>query len=760
MGTFPVASDYSRPIPQGVTGYASAPSVPGAPQESGVAAQTTAAAAQQIDRVADKIEDYSKILDTTQAQDAMNQLRKERQGLTYGDDGFQKVQGGDVLKPNAQGQSIIQSYNARLTAARDRISTNLTPRARMLFDARAADEETSFGKEILAHQMGESEKYQVAVFKDTQATLLTEAQRNAGNPDQLEAIADKAEKSARFYAQQKGLPADSLAIGARSNVYRTAIEDRISKNDPTGATGLYNLYKDKLDGPDAIKVASAVKTLETGEIARNFVMSGPSGESESAGRDMVIKARMAAGDDFATAAAWAANLKHESGFSTAAVNRRDGRDGSDSIGLGQWNAARAQALQKFAIAKGMDVNDPQLQLQYMQAEVDGTIPQSVSGLPADFKERLAAAKTADEKARLISAQFFRPLDNDGGKARERGLTAARYQQETAQKFDPLNRAVNVSAPQEGAAAKEGPPGFLDTKQMMIDLERWRVAKRAENMATYANNPAQLAANQHMIEQQYGLRQQRIELAKLELDKAVDTWMTKGGPGGGAAIDRPPPEVWNQLTYEKQKSVDATLLHNAKGRDAITDDATWYEIYRGLTSADPAERQKWASASLWQYKPKLSRNDFQELSKVQGTVRKGDPDKELSHVGSVNQMVDRTLTTLGIDPTPKPSTSPTSDAGKSAAFRRAVQDDLTAFEKQKGSKATPDETQKIIDRLTREVAGTGGWLSKTKRVFEMKIENVPKEERVKIEDALKRNGKPVNDQAIIELFSAKNAKAPK
>lgn len=759
MGTFPTTADFSRPVPQGTGGYASAPSIPGAPQQSMVAAQTTAEAAAQIEKVGAKLEDYGQILDTTQAQDAVNQLRKERQSLTYGDDGFQKVQGGAVLKPNESGQSIIQTYGARLTAAQERIAANLSPGARRLFMARASDESTSFGKEILAHQLGESEKYQVAVFKDTQATLLTEAQRNAGNPDQLEAIADKAEKSARFYAQQKGLPADSLAIGARSNVYRTAIEDRISKNDPTGATGLYNLYKDKLDGPDAIKVAAAVKTLETGEIARNFVMSGPSGESESAGRDMVIKARMAAGDSHIVAAGWAANFKHESGFVSdinKARNKGDGSDGSDSIGMGQWNAARAQALQRFAIANGMDVNDPQLQLQYMQAEVDGVIPYSVSGVDPGFKDRLAKAKTADEAAAMISKQFFRPRGADG-EAANRGRTAVRYQQETAQNLDPLTRAVNADSPKP---AKEGPPGFLDTKQMMIDLDRWRIQKRTENMATYANNPAQLAANQHMIEQQFGLRQQRIELAKLELDKAVDTWMTKGGPGGGPAIDRPPPEVWNQLTYEKQKSVDATLLHNAKGRDAITDQQTWYEIQRGLTSPDPIERQKWASQSLWQYKPKLSNNDFQELSKMQGAIRKGDPDKELSHVGSVNQMVDRTLTTLGIDPTPKPSTSATSDAGKAAAFRRAIQNDLTAFEQQKGSKASPEEVQKIIDRQTREVAGTGGWLSKTKRVFEMKIENVPKEERAKIEDALKRNGKPVNDQAIIDLFSAKNAKAPK
>ena len=43
---------------------------------------------------------------------------------------------------------------------------------------------------------------------------------------------------------------------------------------------------------------------------------------------------------------------------------------------------------------------------------------------------------------------------------------------------------------------------------------------------------------------------------------------------------------------------------------------------------------------------------------------------------------------------------------------------------------------------------------------MKISDVPKAERAKIEEALKRAGQPVTDAAIVDLFSRKNAKAPK
>lgn len=42
------------------------------------------------------------------------------------------------------------------------------------------------------------------------------------------------------------------------------------------------------------------------------------------------------------------NLMQESSMNTGARNRGDGSDGSDSIGIGQWNGGRAKALRAFA----------------------------------------------------------------------------------------------------------------------------------------------------------------------------------------------------------------------------------------------------------------------------------------------------------------------------------------------------------------------------------------------------------------------------
>lgn len=74
----------------------------------------------------------------------------------------------------------------------------------------------------------------------------------------------------------------------------------------------------------------------------------------------------------AAAAGIVGNLVGESGLRTDAVNRGDGRDGSDSIGMGQWNAERARALRSFAAARGKPVTDFETQLAFVDHELRGT----------------------------------------------------------------------------------------------------------------------------------------------------------------------------------------------------------------------------------------------------------------------------------------------------------------------------------------------------------------------------------------------------
>lgn len=100
------------------------------------------------------------------------------------------------------------------------------------------------------------------------------------------------------------------------------------------------------------------------------------------------------------------NLIHESNLSVTARNPGDGRDGSDSIGLAQWNSDRARALQSFAAAKGKDPRDFRTQLEFVDHELN-TAESKAAG-------RLKEAKTPREAAATFAEYFLRPAGAGNG----------------------------------------------------------------------------------------------------------------------------------------------------------------------------------------------------------------------------------------------------------------------------------------------------------------------------------------------------------
>lgn len=115
--------------------------------------------------------------------------------------------------------------------------------------------------------------------------------------------------------------------------------------------------------------------------------------------EQAMKHYIARGLSPVMAAGIVGNLVQESSLSTSARNKGDGRDGSDSIGLGQWNGPRAQALQSFAASRGASPDDYATQLDFVLHELETTEGASY--------QRLKAAKNVDE-ATAAMIGFERP----------------------------------------------------------------------------------------------------------------------------------------------------------------------------------------------------------------------------------------------------------------------------------------------------------------------------------------------------------------
>lgn len=101
----------------------------------------------------------------------------------------------------------------------------------------------------------------------------------------------------------------------------------------------------------------------------------------------------------AAAAFVGAGAMPESSLNPNARNPGDGRDGSDSIGMFQWNADRAKRLMQFAAQSGRSWNDPQVQAAFALNELDTT--EGRAG------QMLRAAQTPEQATNAMLA-YLRP----------------------------------------------------------------------------------------------------------------------------------------------------------------------------------------------------------------------------------------------------------------------------------------------------------------------------------------------------------------
>jgi hypothetical protein len=208
------------------------------------------------------------------------------------------------------------------------------------------------------------------------------------------------------------------------------------------------------------------------------------------------------------AAAFVGRLSHESGgMNTNARNPGDGRDGSDSIGLGQWNAERAADLRMFAKAQGKPITDFQTQLEFVWQELNGRESGSL--------EKLKRARNAEEAGRAA-------LDYE----RPRGWQAGdRYRSENVAGWrDQMARTKALLGDKAGDIAIPEDPRFKDIrpeKRILLAGLAER-EEREQEVAEARIRTAELAGQKNQLQRQL----QDGEAGPEEIKQAEDEgWLT-------------------------------------------------------------------------------------------------------------------------------------------------------------------------------------------------------------------------------------------
>ncbi|MDZ4051632.1 MAG: hypothetical protein U1D54_15880 [Limnobacter sp.] len=236
------------------------------------------------------------------------------------------------------------------------------------------------------------------------------------------------------------------------------------------------------------------------------------------------------------------------------------------------------------------------------------------------------------------------------------------------------------------------------------------------------------------------------------DEAYDVFSRTG------RLSSIPASVLNRMDGKTRLALRKEAQSMAEGRAIKTDDNVYYSLHQEAIN-NPAA---FAKRDLRQVFDKLSPSDRQEMIKLQGKVQQPD---ELKDLRTYDQQLTLRYRDLGWGD---------KDSRQKAQFERAANDAIVAEQVAKGKKLTFDEREKVLDRLL--IQGGGTWYSASKRLFEVQgtedeaafvrglepekktsalIQSIPATERQQIEQALRADGRPVTEQAILNLYTEVN-----
>lgn len=775
--TIPDTPDYGTPVPRATTGVQSYGVTQ--PVQQDVAAWTYAAnsakAASDSDAAVMKetaaaVDKWSASIDTTMAQDALNQLRGQRQELTSGEGGFMKVQGGKVLeKDEKTGLTIYESYPAQLQAKADELAQTLkSPGARKLYQQHAASEILGYKAEVSRHGLGQAEKFQDATDDNT-LKINTDRAIPAflsGDPKQIETAIAGIVGPIRSMGSRKGVPTDALEKDAISRAAKMAVEQALDTGD-TSALGLFDQLKPYIDPKDHLALNKSVTLLrETGEAQQG--VRGVGAPTSVDPKDAKSVLRQAEGF---RAEPYMDSGTLRIGFGSDTVTRADGRVERVTADTRVTKADAERDLARRAGLSEKDVRDTVGADAFDKLSPEAkaaltSISYNYGTLAKPELRAVVEAARAGDVARLGTAVQALGSHNGGVNKNRRAQEAANITRGVNPSAAPndnrvgdplatqinditsgkvgvrsLADAVNIATtPAKAAeAAVNEIPTLLERTQQ---AEAARVAGIQLGIDRYPTNPRMQAHYQAEANKLYTQRTQAITAER-------DALYVKAYEAISAGKDIPV-TILSQFTPQQQDALIKQQERAQNGRKTVTDPVMDQLLHEGLTNSNENIRQGWAAKNLLQYRPYLSEERYHHYLNKQAEIRKGD-DAAVRRDQEAKDVMNGGIDMLGLNKPPSKI---------SAAEIKQVEEFKSRFrhwhddeKKAKGQPLTLKELENIRFGLIKQITLPGGWFGQgiERSVTNVTYEEIPRADLPAVEATIRRSGGIPTKQHVLELW---------
>lgn len=225
-------------------------------------------------------------------------------------------------------------------------------------------------------------------------------------------------------------------------------------------------------------------------------------------------------------------------------------------------------------------------------------------------------------------------------------------------------------------------------------------------------------------------------------------------------DSIPIEQWLSLAPAERSAVDSRIKQLNSDIQPPANSETFYTLR--TMAATPELQDDFRKENLLTYKGKVTDPELRNLIDLQTSLRKGDgkADPLLNGYRSSQEIVNDTLKSLSINPNAKAGTSAAKNVNR---FRQMVDEQINLKQAETGKKVSTQDVQDISDMLATKIVKDRGFLFDSHaRLFELDrntpfqidASEIPRGERIKIEDALRSRNLPVNDKTVTDLYLRK------
>lgn len=466
------------------------------------------------------------------------------------------------------------------------------------------------------------------------------------------------------------------------------------------------------------------------------------------------------------------NLKGKTSFEAPKIVSEGYNSGAKSIEEGLTNDEQRIAFQKLQLERGVSIDravqkhvgneivkyDNDTTINFIKNEQDAAI--SAYNDPArvalsiqrqdqairsyaqrnGLSEEEALQKAGEVKSKTHAQVINRMLSNDEDQVAEAYYSAVKDDI----KGEDLNQVEKMI---ETGSLRGKSQRFVDdvTSRNLSEVDALAEARKIQD-------PKLRDATYERVRMEYNVRdaaeKQQIEDWHISALNFIDA-------GNGKDVTKV--AGWDKMTVGQRNSLQEYAQKKSEGKDIQTNYQTFYDLK--IMASTPELQDKFVKMNLMEKRNDLNNSDFKAMVTLQSDLRKGSAKGKSIADGfrSDTKVVADAFRAAGL---------PADNKEKLALFNSRVEQEQMVMQERLGRKLNNDELAKVANRQAMEVVTKEGWLwDSTKNLYEISddelkdipYKGVPAADKLKIENALRKAGKKVDQEAVRQMYILKTMK---